>query len=100
RHVETDEAALAAEQESRQAAGHLGLAHPRRAQEDERADGTVWVLEARPRPADGAGDGADGALLRDDPAVQLLLHAQELGRLLLPDGGQRNARPLGDDIVD
>src|SRR4030095_11760555 len=48
-------APLAAEQEGRQAAGHLGLAHPRRAQEDERSDGAVRILEAGPRPADGAG---------------------------------------------
>ena len=99
-HVEADERPLAPEQERGQAARDLGLPHPRRTEEHERADRPVRVLEAGPRATDGAGDGADRALLGDDPPVQLLLHAQELGRLLLLDRGDGDARPLRHHVVD
>ena len=36
----------------------LGLAYARGAEEQERADGAMHVLEPRSRPADRAGDGA------------------------------------------
>ena len=99
-HVEADERALGAEQERGQRPRHLRLAHPRRPQEQERAHRPVRVLEPRARAPDGPRHGGDRVLLRDDPLVQLLLHAQELGRFLLLDRGDGDARPLGDDLVD
>ena len=93
-HVEAHQVALAAEQERGQAARHLGLADAGRAQEQERAHRPVRVLEPGARAADRARHGADGALLRHDALVQLLLHAQELLGLLFLDRGDRDPRPL------
>jgi hypothetical protein len=80
-HVEADERALGAEEERGQRARDLGLAHAGGAEEQERAHRAVRVLEAGPRAADGARHRGDRVLLRDDALVQLLFHAQELGRL-------------------
>ena len=99
-HVELDEVALVAEEELGQRLGQLGLAHARGAQEDERAAGALGVLEAGPGAADGLGDGLDGVLLADDPLVQLLLHPEQLGRLLLGELVDGDARPHGQHLGD
>ena len=99
-HVHTDQRVLVAEQVFGERARELGLADAGRAQEDERADRTLGVLEAGARAADGARDRNDRVVLADDPAVQGLLHAGELGRLLLLELRQRDAGPPRDDILD
>ena len=70
-----------------QGAGQLGLADAGRAQEDERADGPLGVLQAGARAADGLGDGDDGLVLADDPLVQLVLHAEAASASRPPPGG-------------
>ena len=62
--------------------------------------GPLGILEAGPGAADGLGHGLDGVLLADDPLVQLVLHAQQLGRLLLGQLVDRDARPVGQDVGD
>ena len=98
-----DQGLLVAEQELGQRLGQLGLAHPRGAQEDERAAGPLGVLEPGPGPAYGLGDGGDGVLLADDPAVQVILHSQQLLGLLLGELVDRDAGPqrqhLGDGLL-
>jgi hypothetical protein len=51
-HVEVDQRVLVAEQELGEGLRELGLADARRAEEDERAGGTLRVLQARARAAD------------------------------------------------
>src|SRR5690606_37123814 len=61
---------------------------------------TVRVLEPGTGPPDRAGERRYRAVLRDDAAVELLLHPQQLVALVLVDRRERHARPLGDDLVD
>ena len=102
-HVELDERALVAEEQLGERLGELGLADPGRAEEDERARGALRVLQAGPRAPDRPREGVDGVLLADDPLVELLLHPQELRRLLLGELVDGDARPvrqhLGDDVL-
>ena len=72
-------------------------------EEDERAARALGVLEAGPGAADGPRQRLERLLLADDPLVQLVLHAQELRRLLLGEAVDGDARPggqhLGDDLL-
>jgi hypothetical protein len=68
----------------RQGARDFGFADAGRAQEQERADGAVRVLQAGARTADGASQRADRFVLRDDALVQLFFDAQQLLAFLLP----------------
>ena len=76
---------------------------PGRAEEDERARRALRVLEAGTRAPDRLRDGLERVVLADDPLVQLVLHAQELGRLLLGELVDGDARPerehLGDGLL-
>ena len=99
-HVELDQGVLVVEEELGQGLGQLGLPDAGGAEEDERAAGPLGVLQAGPRPPDGPREGLQGLLLADDPLVQLVLHAQELGRLLLGEPVHRDARPVGQDLGD
>jgi hypothetical protein len=87
RHVEADERFIRAEEEVAPGCGPPRFCRRRWG----RGRGSCrWaalgVLEAGARTADGAGEGGDGLLLRDDALVQLLLDAEELLRLFFLDG--------------
>ena len=97
-HVDADHGPLVVEQEVGQGAGQLGLAHAGGAEEQERADGAVGVGEARPAAADGVGHRRHRLVLADDPLVEDLLHADELGHLALHQAGHGDARPPADDL--
>ena len=99
-HVQLDEGVLVVEEELGQRLGQLGLAHAGRPQEDERAARPLGILQAGTGAADRTGQGGDGRLLPDDPLVQLVLHAQQLGRLLLGEPVDGNARPVGQHLGD
>ncbi len=102
-HVDLDERVVLAEQEVRQRLGELGLTDTGRAGEDERARRALGVLQAGPGAADRLGDRLDGLLLADDPLVQLVLHAEQTGGLLLGELEDGDAGPvrqyLGDLLV-
>ena len=100
RHVEPDQSLLRAEQEVRQGASHLGLAHTGRSQEEEGTHWTVGTLEPRPRPAYGPSQSSNGLVLADDALVQPFLDTHQLGHLLLLDGHHGNPRPFGDNALD
>ncbi len=97
------ERVLVVEEELGQRLGELGLPDPGRPEEDERSARTLGILQAGTRAADGPGQRLERLLLTDDPLVQLLLHAEELGRLLLGEAVDGNAGPggqhLGDDLL-
>src|SRR5437899_2698194 len=99
-HIEADQRLLAAEHELRQGTGNFGFANARWTEEQERADGSVRALQAGTRAADGASQGSEGLVLRDDALVQFFLDAQELLRLFFFDGGNRYAGPARDHILD
>src|SRR5205823_10884739 len=80
--------------------GELGLPDPGWAEEDERSARSLGVLETGPGAADRTGKGLEGRLLADDSLVELLLHPQELGRLLLGQLVDRDPRPVGQDVGD
>src|SRR5258707_10546625 len=77
-HVDLDERVLAAEHELGERLGKLGLADARWAEEDERADRSLRILEARASAADGLRDDLDRLLLADDPVVQGVFHVEEV----------------------
>ena len=99
-HVELHEHVFVAEEELGQGAGELGLAHARRAQEDERAGRPLGVFEARARAADGLGDGAHGDVLADEALVELVFHAQQLLGFGFGELEHRDAGPHADDLGD
>ena len=101
-HVDAHHGVVVVEQEVRQRLGQLGLADARGAQEQERADRPVGVLQACPRAAHGVGDGVDRLVLADHPLVQLLFHAQQLVPLAfehLVDGNAGPARDHRGDVL-
>ena len=62
--------------------------------------GPLGVLQPGPGAADGTGQRLDGLFLADDPLVQLVLHAQELGGLLLGEAVDGDAGPVGQHLGD
>src|SRR5699024_2550556 len=81
--VQLDARLLVAEQELGERLGQLRLPDAGGAGEDERAAGTLGILEPGTRAPDRAGDGLDGLVLPDDALVQLLLHVEQPRGLLL-----------------
>ena len=80
--------------------GQLGLTDTGRAGEDERAGRALRVLQAGAGAADRLRDRLDRLLLADDPLVQLVLHAQQTGGLLLGQLEHRDAGPVGQHLGD
>ena len=99
-HVEAHHRALVVEHELGQRSRELRLADARRAEEDERADGPVRVLQARTRTAQRVGHRLDGRVLPHDAQVQPLLHVHELLHLAFEERVDGDARPRGDDGRD
>jgi hypothetical protein len=99
-HVELDEGVLVAEQELGQRLGGLGLAHPRGAEEDERAGRALGSLRPARVRRIALDTATDGVVLADDPLVQLVLHVDETGRLLLGEAMHGDAGPLGEHLGD
>ena len=93
-------ASLRVEHELRQRARELGLADARRAEEQERADRAIGVLQAGLRAAQRVRHGHDGLVLADDAPVQALLHPHELLDLALEHAADRDVRPARDDLGD
>ena len=63
-HVDPDHRALVVEHELGERTGELGLADAGRAEEDERADRAVGILQAGARAAERVRDRLDGGVLR------------------------------------
>ena len=99
-HVDLDERVLAAEHELGERLGELRLPDAGGAEEDERADRPLGILEAGAGATDGLRDDADRLFLADDPTVEGLLHVEQALRLLLGDAGDRDAGPHRDDLGD
>src|SRR3954447_17202525 len=99
-HVDLDEGVVLAEQELRERLGELGLTDTRGAGEDEGTTRTARVLEARTRAPDRLADALDGLFLADDPLVELVLHAEQPGGLLLGQLEDGDSGPVGQHLGD
>ena len=92
--------ALVVEHELRERPRELGLADAGRAEEDERADRAVRILQAGTRASQCVRNGLDRFVLADDPLVQTLLHVDQLLGLALEQPVDRDAGPARDDGGD
>ena len=97
-HVDAHHVVLAVEERGREGAGELGLSDPGGPEEDERADRTLWVLEAGAGAEHGVGDGLDRLALADDTLVEDVGEPQELLALRFEEPGHGDARPVGHDL--
>jgi hypothetical protein len=80
--------------------GQLGLADAGGAEEHERADRPVRVLQAGAGAAHGLGDGLHRLALADDALGDLVFHAQQLVALAFQHLVDRNAGPARHDLRD
>src|SRR4051794_14694061 len=99
-HVDLDERVLGPEHVFRERLRELGLPDAGWAEEDERADRSLGVLEPGARATDGLRDRRDRLFLTDDPRVERVLHLQKALRLLLGDPGDRDTGPHRHDLGD
>src|SRR4051794_16239630 len=99
-HVELDQRGLVTEEELGERLGGLRLPDSGRAEEDERARRPLRVLQAGPGAPDRLRDRLDRGLLADDPLVQLVLHAGQLGGPPLGELVARDARPQAQHLGD
>jgi hypothetical protein len=76
-HVDADHGVLVAEHGLGQRLAQLGLAHAGGAQEQERADGALGILQPHAAAADGPGHGLYGLVLAHHALVELLLHVEQ-----------------------
>ena len=100
RHVDAHHRLLVVEQELGERARRLGLSHARGAEEDERADGPIRILQPGARAAHGVRDGLHRLLLPDHAARQLLVELRQPLPLALEHPRDRNAGPPRDDLGD
>ena len=97
RHVEPHDRAVVVEHELGERPRKLGLADTGRAEEDERADRTVRILESGACASQCVRDRLDRFVLADDSLVQSVLHVDQLLRLALEQTVDRDAGPARDD---
>mmetsp|Transcript_37009 Transcript_37009/g.119487 ORF Transcript_37009/g.119487 Transcript_37009/m.119487 type:complete len:602 (-) Transcript_37009:725-2530(-) len=100
RHVEAHHRLFRAVVRLRHRLCELGLPDAGGPRKDERGDGAARVAEPDARAAQRPRYGGDGTVLPDDAPVQRLL---EVGHLLALVGcqlGDRDPRPVGDDLGD
>jgi hypothetical protein len=99
-HVDLDERVLAAEHELGERLRELGLPDAGGAEEDERPDRSLGVLETGPSAANRLRDDLDRLLLADDAAVERVLHVEQPLGFLGGDAGHRDSGPHRDDLGD
>ncbi len=87
---------LVGEHELGQALGQLGLAHARRAQEEERTDRLGRIVQAGPRATHRVGHRLQRLVLTDDTAAQGVFHLQQLLALALQHLLDRHPGPAAD----
>ena len=101
-HVDADHRVLAAEHRLGEGFAELRLAHARRAEEEERPNGPLRVLDADAPAADGARHGAHRVLLPEDACVERRFERQQPRAFALVEPCHRNARPVrhhGGDVL-
>ena len=99
-HVDTHHGLFGVEQEGGDRLAQLRLAHAGRTEEQERADRTCRIGQARARTPDRVRHGRHRLVLADHALVQRILHAQQLLALGLEHAIDRNAGPARYDFGD
>ena len=99
-HVDAHHVALAVKQRLGQRLAQLGLADAGGAEEQERADRPVRVLDARARPEDRVAHALHRVVLSDDALMQHFVEVQQLFPLAFEELGHRNAGPARHDLGD
>ena len=98
RHVDADQRVLVVEQICGQRLGQFGLADAGGAQEHERADRPVRILQAGARAPHRGRHRVHRFLLADDALGELVFHAQQLFLLAFEHAVDRHAGPARDDL--
>ena len=96
-HVEADQLDAHAVGEL---ARDLGLADAGRAAEQEVADRLLRVAEARARHLDRGGERVDRLVLAEHHRLQVAVEVGERAAVVGRDAARRDARDLGDDVLD
>ena len=99
-HVQLDERLFAAKEELGQNFGQLRLADAGRAQEDEAADGALWILQPGASAPHRLADRLDRFILADDPFMELFFHSQQPLPLFTAHSIDRHTGPHRDDLGD
>ena len=99
-HVEADHGVLVVEQHFGQGLAEFGFADAGGAEENERADRAIGILQAAAAAADGVGHGGDGFVLTDDALVQPFFEHQQFGPFGFEHAADRDAGPGADDFGD
>ena len=100
RHIDPNEVLFVVKEACGQRLGKLRFANARGAEEQERAQRPVRVLNAGSASLDGLGDDAHGFILPDDSLVERVFEVQKLFALGLHESRNGNARPALDDLRD
>ena len=99
-HVDAHQRGVIVEQKGGKRLGELRLADARGAEEQERADGPVRVLQSGARAAHGIGDRLHSFVLADDAVFERGLHVEQLLALAFQHLVDRDAGPAGNDLRD
>ena len=99
-HVDANHRGFVVEEEFGQRAGQFGFADPGRAQEDERPDRTVRILQAGARANHRVSHRGHGLILSDHALVQMLFQMEQLLHLAFHQARHRHAGPSRDDFGD
>ena len=99
-HVNPHHRVFVIEQKFREGAGGFRFADAGGAEENERTDGPVRVLQAAAGAAHGIGHGLDGGFLADDALRQAFLHFYQLLPFAFQHPRNGDMRPRGHDLGD
>ena len=80
--------------------GQFGFPNPGWPEEEERPKRAVFIIQARPRPANGIGDSRQRLTLADHAAAKLFFHAQQLFALAFQHLGGGDPCPAFDHFGD
>ncbi len=83
-----------------QLARNFGLTHAGGAREQEAADGFMRVAKTAARHLDGGGKCIDCLVLTEYHCFQIAIERLECVAVIVRHGARRNARNLGDNLLD
>ena len=99
-HVNADDGVFIVKKEFRQRLAELRLADAGGSQEQERANGPVFILQPGAGASHSVGYGLNGLFLPDYAGAQAFFHVHQLGTLPFLETGSGNAGPGGNHFGD
>ncbi len=100
RHIDAHHVVFRVEQSLGQRTGQLGFADPGRSQEDERADGAVWILDAGAGPEHRIRNEPHRLVLADHPLMEDIFQPQQFLPFPFHQPHDRDTGPMGHDFGD